>query len=91
MFADEYQQTWKLCIDEICSAVSDEQIKNRFRSIKMESFNKETRELLMQIPDAAFHQWLESEKVLSFFYGYVSKHFGKNLKFKYRSMCQQKS
>lgn len=84
MFADEYQQTWKACIDDICAAVSDEQVRARFRSIRMETFDKETHELLMQIPDTAFHQWLESEKVLTFFYAYVSKHFGKGLKFRYR-------
>ena len=88
MFADEYQTTWQRCIEDICKVVKDNTICQRFRSIKLESFTKETNTLLMQIPDAAFHEWLESDKVLPFFYGYVVKHFGKGLKFEYRIPAQ---
>ena len=88
MFADEYQKTWQRCIDEICEMVKDDAVRQRFRSIKLESFTKETNTLLMQIPDSQFHEWLESDKVLQFFYGYVVKHFGKGLKLKYRLMAK---
>lgn len=84
IFADEYQQAWRQCIDELCARVEDPAIQDRFRSIHLENFNQEAHELLLQIPDAAFYQWLESEKVLHFFYGFVTKHFGKGVKMQYR-------
>lgn len=83
-FANEFETIWEKCIDDICKAVKDEAIRQRFRSIKLENFSKDTRTLLMQIPDTAFHEWLESDKVLAFFYSYVVRYFGKGLKFEYR-------
>jgi hypothetical protein len=91
MFTDEYQQLFERCIDELCSDGRSKDACERFRQIRLESFSKESRTLLMQIPDAYFHQWIESEAVMSFFFAYVSKHFGKGLTFKYRILKSELS
>ena len=84
MFADEYEQIWANCLDDICENVKDEQIREKFRLIHFESFTKADGLLMLQIPDVAYHQWLESDKVLKFFYSFLSKHFGKDIKLNYR-------
>jgi hypothetical protein len=89
MFADEYQQAWQKCIDELCSNVPDEPIRQRFRSITFESYDKDNRILMMQIPDERFHEWIESEQVIRFFYAYVRKYFGRGLTFQYRILPGQ--
>ena len=84
MFSDEYEQIWANCLDDICENVKDEQIREKFRLIHFESFTKADGLLMLQIPDVAYHQWLESDKVLKFFYSFLSKHFGKDIKLNYR-------
>jgi len=84
MFMDEYQQVFARCIDELCRDERAKEVSGRFRQIRLESFSQESRTLLMQIPDAAFHQWLESDAVMAVFFAYVSRQFGKGLKFQYR-------
>ena len=84
MFSDEYEQIWANCLDDICENVKDEKIREKFRLIHFESFTKADGLLMLQIPDVAYHQWLESDKVLKFFYSFLSKHFGKDIKLNYR-------
>ena len=84
MFADEYERIWANCLDDICENVKDEKIREKFRLIHFESFTKADGLLMLQIPDVAYHQWLESDKVLKFFYSFLSKHFGKDIKLNYR-------
>ena len=84
MFSDEYEQIWANCLNDICENVKDEQIREKFRLIHFESFTKADGLLMLQIPDVAYHQWLESDKVLKFFYSFLSKHFGKDIKLNYR-------
>ena len=86
MFSDEYQQAWTACIDEICSKIEDTAIQDVFRRLRLESFNCDSRMLTIQIPDMKVHEWLESEKILPFFYGFIQKHFGKNARLEYRNM-----
>jgi hypothetical protein len=83
MFADEYQRVWTACLNDICENVKDEQIREKFRQIAFVSYAKE-KGLLLQIPDVAYHQWLESDRVLKFFYSFLSKHFGKDIKLTYQ-------
>ena len=84
MFVSEYRQVWTTCLNDICENVKDEQIREKFRQINFESYTKEGGLLMLQIPDVAYHQWLESDKVLKFFYSYIAKHFGNGTKLSYR-------
>ena len=88
LFVAEYADTWAKCLADITAdpLITDEPIRQRFRQIGFESFNRDTRLLLLQIPSADFHQWLESDRVLPFFWGHVSRHFGKKIKLSYRLM-----
>lgn len=83
MFANEYQTTWQKCIDDICAIVTDSVIQQRFRAIRLREYNASEKTLLLEIPDKVFYEWLESEKVIKFFWQYVSKHFGKSVKWQY--------
>ena len=82
-FAEEYEIIWKKCLDDICEAIKDEAIKERFRQITFKNYNKDASELLLQLPDKPFYEWLESDKVIKFFYTYICKHFGKQTKLNY--------
>ena len=77
MFQDEYVDAWQKCLDEIVGNVEDEQIKQRFREIGFRSFDKTTNVLTLSIPDTQFHEWLESDKVLPFFWSYISRFFNR--------------
>lgn len=93
MFADEWQKVWANCLDDICAAIKDEDsvIRDKFRRIHLESFTKDTGMLRLQIPDNAFYQWLESDTVIKFFYGFVVKHFGRIAKLEYRIANSEQS
>ena len=88
MFPDEYLTLWQKCIDELCTNVPDEPVRQRFRSIAFESYNKDSNVLLMQIHNRAFYDWMESENVGKFFWQFVSKYFGKGTKMQYRLLRQ---
>ena len=90
IFTDEYQQAWDKCIEEICSKLEDQNIQDVFRQLRMESYNQESHMLMIQVPSAKVHEWLESDKVLPFFWSYIVKHFGKKTKLGYRNMEQKK-
>lgn len=77
MFQGEYKAVWKKCLDDIVANVKDEQIKQRFRQIAFFQYDKTTNVLTLSIPDAKFHEWLESDKVLQFFWSYLSRYFNK--------------
>lgn len=82
-FAEEYKTIWKKCLDDICDAIKDEAIKERFCQIVFRNYHKDASELLLQLPDKPFYEWLESDKVIKFFYTYICKHFGKQTKLNY--------
>ena len=84
MFSDEYQQTWQRCIDDMCSEVQDGIFKVRFAQMVFESYDKTKRLLTIRVPSKQFYEWIESDKVLAFFYGHLCKHFGKGVKPQYR-------
>ena len=77
MFQEEYKTVWKKCLEDMVANVKDEQIKQRFRQIGFLQFDKTTNVLTLSIPDAKFHEWLESDKVLQFFWSYLSRYFNK--------------
>lgn len=93
IFADEWQKVWANCLDDICAAIKDEDsvIRDKFRRIHLESFTKDTGMLRLQIPDNAFYQWLESDRVIKFFYAFVVKHFGRIAKLEYRIANSEQS
>ena len=90
IFTDEYQQAWDKCIEEICSKLEDQNIQDVFRQLRMESYNQESHMLMIQVPSAKVHEWLESDKVLPFFWSHITKHFGKKTKLGYRNIEQRK-
>ena len=77
MFQEEYKAVWKKCLEDMVANVKDEQIKQRFRQIGFFQYDKMTNVLTLSIPDAKFHEWLESDKVLQFFWCYLSRYFNK--------------
>lgn len=90
IFTDEYQRTWQRCVDDICANIKDQSIQDTFRRLNMESYNQDANMLTIQIPNMKIHEWLESDKVLPFFYSFIVKYFGKNTKLNYRVMEQKK-
>ena len=89
IFTDEYQTLWDKCIADICSKLEDVAIQDAFRQLGMESYNQDSQMLTIQIPSIKAHDWLESDKVLPFFYSYIVKYFGKNTKINYRVVEQK--
>jgi len=77
MFQEEYKAVWKKCLEDIVANVKDEQIKQRFRQIGFYQYDRTTNVLILSIPDIKFHQWLESDKVLQFFWSFLSRYFNK--------------
>ena len=86
MFTDEYEKAWQLCMDDICARLEDPAIQDVFKGLGFESFNKDSMLLTIQVPNIKVHEWLESEKVLPFFFSFISMHFGKNTKLRYRNL-----
>lgn len=77
MFQEEYKAVWKKCLEDIVANVKDEQIKQRFRQIGFYQYDRTTNVLTLSIPDIKFHEWLESDKVLQFFWSFLSRYFNK--------------
>ena len=77
MFQDEFKAVWERCLDDIVANVKDEQIKQRFRQIKLREYDKTANVLTLSIPDEKFHEWIESDKVLGYFRFYVCRYFNK--------------
>lgn len=90
LFADEYRERWDNCMRELLSQVENEQARQRFQQIEFENYDKDSRTLLLRVPDNPFYEWLESERVIKFFFGYVSRYFDSRLRLQYRLMNSQK-
>lgn len=91
MFADEYRERWDNCMRELLSQVENEQARKKFQQIEFENYDKDSRTLLLRVPDNPFYEWLESERVIKFFFGYVSRYFDRRMRLQYRLMNSQKS
>ena len=89
IFTDAYEDIFKKCIEDFCSKIQDEAIKARLRDILFVSYNKDSCELMVMLPDKEMMQWLESDLVLPHWWSYLRKHFGNKLKLNYQFSMQQ--
>lgn len=77
-----YFTVWTRCQAELCCAVSAQESAKAYDKIRFESFDPESRVLLLQIPDEQVYQYLEAPN-LTLFRSLLRKYFG-SLKLKYR-------
>lgn len=84
IFTDAYEDTFNRCIDDFCSKIQDEDKKVRLKRVSFISFNNESGELMVMLPNHELMQWLESDLVLPHWWAYLRKHFGKQVKLNYK-------
>jgi len=91
IFTDEYLQTWKQCVEELCGMQGIEpDIQQRFRDITFRSFNKDSCTLLLRVANMLIYQWLESDNISKYFFSALKKHFGKHTKLQYEVLNMDK-
>lgn len=84
LFDSQYVDTWQRCMDGLCADAEDDAMRQRFRQMTFDDYDKDSRLLTVQVPDKAYYEWIEGDEVLPHFYAAVAKHFGKGAKINYR-------
>lgn len=83
-----YFTVWTRCQAELCSAVSAQESAKAYDKIRFESFDPDTRVLLLQIPDEQVYQYLEAPD-LTLFRRMLRKYFGSfELKYRVQSLAK---
>ena len=70
-----YFTVWTRCQAELCCAVSAQESAKAYDKIRFESFDPDSRVLLLQIPDEQVYQYLEAPN-LTLFRKMLRKYFG---------------
>jgi hypothetical protein len=84
LFTDAYADVWQRCIGEVCDEAEGE-VAQRLRRICFEHYDAQAKSLLIQVPDKAFYEWMESTAaVLEPFHACVCRHFGAATRLNYR-------
>lgn len=84
LFTDAYADVWQRCIGEVCDE-ADGEVAQRLRRICFEHYDAQAKSLLIQVPDKAFYEWMESTTaVLEPFHACVCRHFGAATRLNYR-------
>ena len=83
-----YFTVWTRCQAELCSAVSAQESAKAYDKIRFESFDPDTRVLLLQIPDEQVYRYLEAPD-LTLFRKMLRKYFGSfELKYRVQSLAK---
>ena len=89
IFTDAYEDVFKKCIAEISSKAETDDARAYFSSLQYINYNKDSGVLMVMVPSQEVYQWLESDKVLPYWYSFLRKHFGKKLTLNYKFAMQQ--
>lgn len=89
LFMEEYREKFAKCMEEMLGKISDDKIKEKLSLMRFEHFDTARKVLHLQLPDAGYYQWVESDKVIKFVWGHLTKHFGKKIQLQYRLMNNQ--
>ena len=84
LFASQYAGTWQRCMDGLYADIKDDAMRQRFRQLVFEDYDKDSRLLTIQVPDKAYYEWIEGDEVLPHFYAAVASCFGKGARINYR-------
>lgn len=74
---------------DVLSQVSQENIQNSFRQIAFEDYDDKTHTLLLQVPNKKFFDWVDGDKVRTFFVHHIRNHFPDIQELKYRILKKQ--
>lgn len=83
IFTDTYRDLFLKCIDEISSKAETDAAKEYFGSLEFMNYNKESGQLMILVPNQEVYQWLESDKVLPYWWSFLKKHFGNKVTLQY--------
>lgn len=72
---EQHQQAWRDCITEVVGAAKEELAKESFRSLAFENYDTETHTILLQVTSRQHYEWMETDRVRTWFYAQLKRHF----------------